>query len=251
MNSSTRTEPSPGAPALTAWGITQWNRDSTAYTPLRYPGQYFDPETGLHYNVNRYYDPDLGRYITPDPLGLAPAINHYAYVPNPFTLADPLGLAGCDADPTWGRRVTFTRDEHGRPYEMNAIITRDMLDEGTHARNSLEPPGFLGGDYNQARGHMLARMLGGSGDTLDNLFTITQNPTNSPDMRDWEQDIYNAVADGEIITYNVYLEYTDDEKDSVPKYIQLEATGNRGFSLDVPMTNPAHEQQQRHRRGLL
>ncbi|MDQ0946064.1 RHS repeat-associated core domain-containing protein [Streptomyces sp. V1I1] len=235
----------------TAWGITQWNRDSTAYTPLRYPGQYFDPETGLHYNVNRYYDPDLGRYITPDPLGLAPAINHYAYVPNPFTLADPLGLAGCDADPTWGRRVTFTRDEHGRPYEMNAIITRDMLDEGTHARNSLEPPGFLGGDYNQARGHMLARMLGGSGDTLDNLFTITQNPTNSPDMRDWEQDIYNAVADGEIITYNVYLEYTDDEKDSVPKYIQLEATGNRGFSLDVPMTNPAHEQQQRHRRGLL
>jgi RHS repeat-associated protein len=236
----------------TAWGATQSHRDATAYTPLRYPGQYFDPETGLHYNLNRYYDPDLGRYTTPDPLGLAPAVNHYTYVPNPFTLADPLGLAGCTADPTWGGRVTFTRDEHGRPYEMNAIITRDMLDEGTHARNSLEPPGFLGGDYNQARGHMLARMLGGSGDTLDNLFTITQNPTNSPDMRDHEQDIYNAVKDnGEVITYNVYLEYSDDLPDSVPKYIQLEAHGTKGFALDQLLDNPAHEQQQRHRRGLL
>ncbi|WP_411073077.1 RHS repeat-associated core domain-containing protein [Streptomyces sp. cmx-4-25] len=115
----------------TAWGTTQWNRNSTAFTPLRYPGQYFDAETGLHYNVNRYYDPELGRYVTPDPLGLAPAVNPYAYVPNPFTLTDPLGLAGCEADPTWGGRVTFTRDQHGRPYEMNATVTRDMLDEGT------------------------------------------------------------------------------------------------------------------------
>ncbi|MFF9313651.1 RHS repeat-associated core domain-containing protein [Streptomyces sp. NPDC014748] len=128
----------------TAWGATQSHRSATAYTPLRYPGQYFDPETGLHYNVNRYYDPDLGRYTTPDPLGLAPAINHYAYVPNPLTLADPLGLAGCDADPTWGGRVKWTLDEHGRPYEMNAVLTRDMLDEGTHANPSIHPPGSIG-----------------------------------------------------------------------------------------------------------
>ncbi|MER8002751.1 DUF6531 domain-containing protein [Streptomyces sp. NPDC095613] len=234
----------------TAWGATQWGRGASAYTPLRQPGQYFDPETRLHYNVNRYYDPDLGRYLTPDPLGLAPAVNHYAYVPNPFTQSDPLGLAGCEADPTWGGRVTFTRDAHGRPYEMNAVITRDMLDEGTEARDSLRPPGFLGGNHNQARGHMLARMLGGSGDTLDNLFTITQNPTNSPEMRDWEQDIYNEARRG-VVTYNVYLEYSDDQKDSVPKYIQLEAFDRHGnVIVDTVLDNPAHEQQQRHRRGL-
>ncbi|MEU8765019.1 RHS repeat-associated core domain-containing protein [Streptomyces sp. NPDC048659] len=236
----------------TAWGITQWNRDATAYTPLRQPGQYFDPETGHHYNVNRYYDPHHGRYLTPDPLGLAPAINHYAYVPNPFTLSDPLGLAGCSADPTWGGRVTFTRDAHGRPYEMNAIISRDMLDEGTDANGNLRPPGFLGGIYNQARGHMLANRLGGSGDTLDNLFTITQNPTNSPDMRHWEDQVYRAVAAGKIVTYNVYLDYTDDLPDSVPKYIQLEAHDQHGnLIFDQPLTNPAHGQQQRHRLGLL
>ncbi|MGW8768677.1 RHS repeat-associated core domain-containing protein [Streptomyces sp. NPDC055815] len=235
----------------TAWGVTQWNRDAAAYTPLRQPGQYFDPETGLHYNVNRYYDPHQGRYLTPDPLGLAPAINHYTYVPNPFTLSDPLGLAGCSADPTWGGRVTFTRDAHGRPFEMNAIITRDMLDEGTDANRSLRPPGFLGGIHNQARGHMLANRLGGSGDTLDNLFTITQTPTNSPDMRHWEDQVYRAVAAGKIVTYNVYLDYTDDLPDTVPRYIQLEAFDQHGNLLfGEPLTNPAHDQQQRHRRGL-
>ncbi|MFD3565934.1 RHS repeat-associated core domain-containing protein [Streptomyces sp. NPDC058667] len=236
----------------TAWGATQWNRTAAAYTPLRQPGQYFDPETGLHYNVNRYYDPDLGRYLSPDPLGLAPAINHYAYVANPFTLSDPLGLAGCESDPTWGGRVTFTRDEHGRPYEMSSTVTRDMLDEGTEARSSLRPPGFLGGDYNQARGHLLARMLGGSGDTLDNLFTITQNPTNSPEMRDWEQAIYNSVKEHGHATYNVYLEYSDDKKDSVPKYIQLEAHDRQGnVIVDTMLDNPAWNQQQRRRQGLL
>ncbi|GHF40825.1 hypothetical protein GCM10010218_22800 [Streptomyces mashuensis] len=235
----------------TAWGATQWNRDATAYTPLRQPGQYFDPETRLHYNVNRYYDPDLGRYLTPDPLGLAPAVNHYAYVPNPFTLYDPLGLAGCEADPTWGGRVTFTRDQHGRPYEMNATITRDMLDEGTKAREALRPPGFLGGYYQQGRGHMLARVLGGSGDTLDNLFTITQNPTNHPEMWRWEKAIYDSVKKHGVATYNVYLEYTDDEKDSVPKQIQLEAYDHKNkVIVDTILSNPAHQQQQRHRRGL-
>ncbi|MFJ3786848.1 DNA/RNA non-specific endonuclease [Streptomyces sp. NPDC090093] len=177
-------------------------------------------------------------------------------MPNPFTLADPLGLAGCEADPTWGGRVTFTRDQHGRPYEMNATITRDMLDEGTHASQNLRPPGFMGGDENQARGHLLARMLGGSGDTLDNLFTITQNPTNSPVMRDLEQAIYNEVKSptGGVVTYNVYLEYTDDRKDSIPKYIQLEALDKKGnIIVDEYLTNPAHEQQQqqRRRRGVM
>ncbi|GAA2412935.1 hypothetical protein GCM10010420_47990 [Streptomyces glaucosporus] len=77
----------------TLWGTTTWNRDATAYTPLRFPGQYADPETGLHYNLHRYYDPTTARYTTPDPLGLAPAPNPATYVHNPHTWTDPLGLA--------------------------------------------------------------------------------------------------------------------------------------------------------------
>ncbi|MEV8597120.1 DUF6531 domain-containing protein [Streptomyces sp. NPDC052012] len=81
----------------TLWGTTSWASDSTTYTPLRFPGQYFDPETELHYNYHRHYDPETARYLTPDPLGLAPAPNPSTYVHNPHTWTDPLGLApGCE-----------------------------------------------------------------------------------------------------------------------------------------------------------
>ncbi|WP_432118401.1 RHS repeat-associated core domain-containing protein [Streptomyces sp. bgisy032] len=77
----------------TLWGATAWNRDATAHTPLRFPGQYHDPETGLHYNHYRHYDPETARYTSPDPLGLLPAPNPVTYVHNPHTWTDPLGLA--------------------------------------------------------------------------------------------------------------------------------------------------------------
>ncbi|WIY00723.1 RHS repeat-associated core domain-containing protein [Amycolatopsis mongoliensis] len=64
-----------------------------ASTPLRFPGQYHDPETGLHYNRYRYYDPETGRYLSHDPLGLTPAPDSMAYVDNPTAMVDPLGLA--------------------------------------------------------------------------------------------------------------------------------------------------------------
>ena len=61
---------------------------------FRFPGQYHDTESGLHYNYHRYYDPLTGRYLTPDPIGpSAAATNLYTYVRNnPVNLIDPLGL---------------------------------------------------------------------------------------------------------------------------------------------------------------
>jgi RHS repeat-associated protein len=61
--------------------------------PLRFQGQYYDEETGLHYNLNRYYDPFTGRYITQDPLGILGGLNSYQYVNgDPINWIDPLGL---------------------------------------------------------------------------------------------------------------------------------------------------------------
>ena len=58
---------------------------------LRFPGQYADAETRLHYNTFRYYDPDTGRFVSPDPIGLAGGLNLYRYAPNPTGWSDPWG----------------------------------------------------------------------------------------------------------------------------------------------------------------
>lgn len=62
--------------------------------PLRFPGQIYDPETRLHQNWHRDYDPSIGRYIQSDPIGLAGGINVYSYAEsNPLSLTDPTGEA--------------------------------------------------------------------------------------------------------------------------------------------------------------
>ncbi|ECG1483879.1 type IV secretion protein Rhs, partial [Salmonella enterica subsp. enterica] len=73
------------------WGA--WNEQTgSVKNPLRFQGQYFDEESGLHYNRYRYYEPESGRYISADPIGLAGGINLYAYAPNPLSWIDPSGL---------------------------------------------------------------------------------------------------------------------------------------------------------------
>ncbi|WP_059013313.1 RHS repeat-associated core domain-containing protein [Streptomyces specialis] len=103
------------------WGTAAAEGGTGPHTPLRFPGQYADPETGWHYNLHRHYDPHTARYTSPDPLGLAPGPNHYAYVPNPHTWVDPLGLS---AHPGLREGYTSSPALRGDPYHPDSVAAR-------------------------------------------------------------------------------------------------------------------------------
>ena len=83
------------SPKRTLWGKAYQAHDELGLNELRFAGQQYDAESGLCYNRFRYYHPDSGCYLSPDPLGLQGGLNTHAYVPNPTGWVDPLGLAGC------------------------------------------------------------------------------------------------------------------------------------------------------------
>ncbi|WP_445010582.1 RHS repeat-associated core domain-containing protein [Vreelandella stevensii] len=75
------------------WAAVSNERGHTTQ-PIRFQGQWHDDESGLYYNRHRYYDPQQGRYISQDPIGLQGGTNLYGYVTNPIGMVDPLGLFG-------------------------------------------------------------------------------------------------------------------------------------------------------------
>jgi len=82
---------------------------STITNNLRFPGQYYDAETGLNYNYYRDYNPLIGRYIEKDPIGILRGRNHlFVYVGNnPVNWKDPLGLSHLYYDPNQGTLLIF------------------------------------------------------------------------------------------------------------------------------------------------
>ena len=76
-----------------SWGAIEQLSISNIEQNLRFQGQYFDNETQLHYNTFRYYDPEVGRFVGQDPIGLAGGVNLYQYALNPTAFIDPLGLS--------------------------------------------------------------------------------------------------------------------------------------------------------------
>jgi RHS repeat-associated protein len=141
--------------------------------PLRFQGQYFDAESGLHYNRHRYYQPDTGRYLTPDPVKLAGGLNAYRYTPNPTGWVDPLGLNDCpggdgckkpgiaERDPAGKVKVDDGEPKAPSPKPHNRYLYRgdsrdsweifeagfeplgDSMDIYLHAHDNRNPPSFF------------------------------------------------------------------------------------------------------------
>ncbi|MDR8364395.1 RHS repeat-associated core domain-containing protein [Pseudomonas sp. JL3] len=164
------------AARYTAYGrLTRLNRDTHQVLdqPLRFQGQYFDAETGLHYNRHRYYNPEVGRYLTPDPSKLAGGLNQCQYTRNPTGWVDPLGLSDCpggdgckkpsfgDEDPAVGARSDQGEPDLPTPKQRNRYLYRgdsresweifeagfeplgDSTDLYLHALDNRSPPSLF------------------------------------------------------------------------------------------------------------
>ncbi|EFC6684720.1 TPA: type IV secretion protein Rhs [Escherichia coli] len=100
--------------------------------PLRLPGQYYDEETGLHYNLFRYYAPECGRFVSQDPISIRGGLNLYRYAPNPITWIDPWGLAKGD----YGKMPTFPGWQKHHNIPQNMATHSAIVDSGFDIHNS-------------------------------------------------------------------------------------------------------------------
>ncbi|MFA0965871.1 RHS repeat-associated core domain-containing protein [Pseudomonas amygdali] len=137
------------------WGAIEKLVVNEVEQNLRFQGQYFDVETGLHYNTFRYYDPEIGRFITQDPIGLSGGDNLYLYAPNPYGWVDPLG---------WCVNASVTRGPAGQPLRATATITKADIKKGGTATNASSRSWARSlGNPDDDAGHIIAKLLGGSG----------------------------------------------------------------------------------------
>ncbi|NEK83780.1 MAG: hypothetical protein G3W58_21545 [Pantoea ananatis] len=142
--------------------LRQVKSATLSHQPLRYAGQYSDRETGLHYNLFRYYDPQTGRFTVQDPIGLKGGWNLYQYAPNPQGWVDPLGLTGKplnspDMSKWLDKGGTVWQETDGRAWvyqdwEGNVVRYPDGYPDFTpYERQSVDVPD-LKGDHSKSPG---------------------------------------------------------------------------------------------------
>lgn len=134
-----------------------------------------------------------------------------------------------------GQAIYQGLDSLGRPTGITARITPDMIRTGTKAPESVRPPGFLGGAAGQARGHLLAKVLGGSGTEGANIVALIQNPVNAPAMRGFESVVQAAVESGRTVDYVVTPLYKGSEL--MPAAVQIVATSSEGLEIAGTVLN--------------
>ncbi len=131
----------------TTYGNVAYKEVDEVENNIRFQGQYFDEESGLHYNRHRYYDPNIGQFTTQDPIGLLGGVNNYQYAPNPTGWVDPFGLS-CKEEPITDPSRILPAPESLTPEMPGTPITSVILPAGYRFNQAVSPeqnyPGKFG-----------------------------------------------------------------------------------------------------------
>ncbi|EPM0509611.1 MULTISPECIES: RHS repeat-associated core domain-containing protein [Pseudomonas] len=171
------------------WGqpFDEWHSlQQASEQNLHRQGQYYDRETGLHFNTLRFYDSDIGRFATTDPIGLSGGLNLYQYAPNPLTWIDPLGLCRRGNAATKRHmdavRDQFLRDNKLSPHHHSEggrqVGTGIELRE-TYLRPLHGSPGRSGGSYTDMT------FIDSKGRTVY-IQTVDKGSVNGMSKREWD-----------------------------------------------------------------
>ncbi|WP_276551556.1 RHS repeat-associated core domain-containing protein, partial [Erwinia mallotivora] len=190
---------------------------------LRFQGQYLDRETGLHYNLFRYYDPSGGRYTQPDPIGLAGGLNTYAYVGDPLTWVDPLGLSKCSASGKYKPETVLGRTVYkntvdispGAPGFVHPSVHRSIRQKVADGWTNLDlmKNGYapIGPDGKQMNLH---HVLGQEPGPMAELVSSTH--------KQYHKELHGLIEDGRSFRHDGSLNYQYDTFRN--KYWALRAT---------------------------
>ncbi|EIE99885.1 RHS repeat-associated core domain protein [Saccharomonospora glauca K62] len=204
------------APTTALWGQEVRDDHALVDCPLRFPGQYYDAETGWHYNYTRYYDANTGHYTSPDPLGLDAGPNQHAYVENPLAWWDPLGLKKSDAEMLADAKAIHEAVKVGKS-EIGARIAYNGMTVAT---------GEFDGRY---------------------VYTVNQNLT-SPAMREVAAKLgYERISGKKYTGPN----QTDAEQIMLNAYDKGDLTLNNGTSGRIAPSRPACGPKRQDCRGRI
>lgn len=142
---------------------------STITNNLRFPGQYYDAETGLNYNLNRDYNAVIGRYIQTDPIGLKGGLNPYRYVKNPVNLIDPLGLFGTSDF------VNHYFNGNGTTIDLSAVGLLNAFMNSSSVRSAVNS--FLTPVLNAAQQNAQSLCANCAKGTKSTSFSVQENTT--------------------------------------------------------------------------
>ncbi|WP_434779549.1 RHS repeat-associated core domain-containing protein [Neisseria sp. Ec49-e6-T10] len=195
-----------------AWGkVENETNVLPSHQPFRLQNQYYDNETGLHYNLFRYYEPECGRFVNQDPIGLVGGENFYQFAFNSIGWVDVLGLA---VTPTWNDNGTIAK----------ARISKADLNKGKAAtqknRDYITSTGKCG-DCKDDAGHIIAKRLGGSNDNR-NMFAQLRG-INRGRFRVFEKLVAERIAKSKKGTYfDLVLTFTGGGKGKRPTEVKYQ-----------------------------